>query len=156
MRWSNHETRRKSKQREVVALLVLSLFVKGPIPSQHRFTAGQVLTLLGTLGRVLTVSKLHLRVPQLCSIVCNWIPCITILVSEQALLPGIAMSSMAEPGPPTSLASGTVSNSYKGRVEGVVSKWLLHEHCYCGWSEGAGGVCTPLYVYGNWVKHPRF
>lgn len=53
MRRSNHEARRKAKQREVVVLLVLGLSFKGPLTSQHRFPAGQVLTFLRTLGRVL-------------------------------------------------------------------------------------------------------
>lgn len=115
MRRSNHEARRKSKQREVVALLVLGLSVNSPIFSQHCFTAGQVLIFLGAVGESSTVVFLCLQ-----------------LNPEQALLPGIARSSMAGPGPPTSLASGTVSCSYKGRIEGVVSKQLLQEDCYCG------------------------
>lgn len=86
-----------------------------PFFSQHCFTAGQVLIFLGAVGESPTVVFLCLQ-----------------LNPEQALLPGIARSSMAGPGPPTSLVSGTVSCSYKGRIEGVVSKQLLQEDCYCG------------------------
>lgn len=51
--WEGAIKRQEIKAKGSVALLALGLSFKGPITSQHPFPAGQVLTCLRTLGRVL-------------------------------------------------------------------------------------------------------